>query len=92
MSRGAPLPLYIKEKGGGRPALVGAPVGVGFLPFLLLLGGGKEGREREGKGGATPPLLVQFGQRGGGALPALVRPLSLSLMAQRGPLAPGGFR
>ena len=54
-----PLPLYIKEQGGGRPALVGAPergilllVGVGFLPFLL--GGGKEGREREGKGGAAP--------------------------------------
>ena len=99
MSRGAPLPPYIKEQGGGRPAPVGAPgggilllVGVGFPSFLLLLGGGKEGREREGKGGAAPPLLVQFGQRGGGALPALVRPLSLSLMAQQGPLAPGGFR
>ena len=90
-----PLPPYIKEQGGGQPALEGAPgggilllVGVGFLPFLLLLGGGKEGEEREGK---APPLLVQLGQRGGGALPALGRPLSLSLMAQQGPLAPGGF-
>ena len=36
------------------------PVGVGFLPFLLLLGGGTVGREREGKGGA-PQTLVQFG-------------------------------
>ena len=58
---GAPLPPYIKEQGGGRPALVGAPgggvlllVGVGLPSFLLLLGGGKEGGEGEGKGGAAP--------------------------------------
>ena len=43
--------------GGGRPAPVGAPgggvlllVGVGLPSFLLLLGGGKEGGEGEGKG------------------------------------------
>ena len=58
---GAPLPSYIKEQGGGRPALVGAPgggvlllVGVGLPSFLLLLGGGKEWGEGEGKGGAAP--------------------------------------
>ena len=46
VSRGAPLPPYINEQGGGRPAPVGAPgggilllVGVGFPSFLLLLGG-----------------------------------------------------
>ena len=33
---GAPLPPYIKEQGGGRPALVGAPGGV----LLLLVGVG----------------------------------------------------
>ena len=58
---GCPLPPYIKEQGGGRPALVGAPgggvlllVGVGLPSFLLLLGGGKEGGEGEGKGGTAP--------------------------------------
>ena len=62
------MPLYIKEQGGGRPTLLARQeevlVGVGFLPFLLLLGGGKEGREREGKGGAAPSPSP-FGQRGG---------------------------
>ena len=65
-----PLPPYIKEQGGGRPALVGAPgggvlllVGVGLPSFLLLLGGGNEGGEGEGKGGAAP-LLVQFRLKG----------------------------
>ena len=85
MEAGRPL---LARLGGGILLLVG----VGFLPFLLLIGGGKAGREREGKGGAAPLLLVQFGQGEGGALPALGRPLSLSLMAQQGPLAPGGFR
>ena len=58
---GCPLPPYIKEKGGGLPALYGAPgggvlvlVGVGLPSFLILLGGGKEGGEGEGKG--APPL------------------------------------
>ena len=67
-------------------------VGVGFLPFLLLLGGGKAVREREGKGSAAPLLLVQFEQGEGGVLPALGWPLYLSLMAQQVPLVPEGFR
>ena len=73
VSRGAPLPPYIKEQGGGRPALYGAPgggvlllVGVGLPSFLLLLGGGKEGEREKEKGGAAPPLLVQFGPEGEG--------------------------
>ena len=82
---GCPLPPYIKEQGGGRPALVGVPgggvlllVGVGLPSFLLLLGGGKEGGEGEGKGGAAPPLLVQFGPEGEGACGPSWLPLSLS--------------
>ena len=69
---GCPLPPYIKEKGGGRPALVGAPGG----GVLLLVGVGlpfptptrrrkgrrrrrrKEKEEKEERG-AGP--LVQFG-------------------------------
>ena len=58
---GCPPPPYIKEQGGGRPAPVGVPgggvlllVGVGLPSFLLLKGGGKEGGEGEGKGGAAP--------------------------------------
>ena len=41
-------------------------VGVGLPSFLQLLGGGKEGGEGEGKGGAAPTLLVQFGLEGEG--------------------------
>ena len=60
-----PLPPYIKEQGGGRPALGGAPrrggvlllVGVG-LPFpsptRRRKGGRKERERREAKGGAAP--------------------------------------
>ena len=85
---GCPLPPYTKEQGGGRPALVGAPgggvlllVGVGLPSFLLLLGGGKEGGEGEGKGGAAPPLLVQFGPEREGACGPPWPPLSLSTKA-----------
>ena len=38
------------DYGGGVLLLVG----VGLPSFLLLLGGGKEGGEGEGKGGAAP--------------------------------------
>ena len=68
-----PAPVYKGARGGGRPAPIGAPggvlllVGVGLPSFLLLLGGGKEGGEGEGKGGAAPPLLVQFRLVNGGA-------------------------
>ena len=83
-----PPPPYIKEQ-GGRPAgpwarqgggvlLLG---GVGLPSFILLLGGGKEGGEGEGKGGAAPPLLVQFGPEGEGARSPSWPPLSLSTRA-----------
>ena len=86
MSLGCPLPPYIKEQGGGRPALVGAPgggvlllVGVGLPSFLLLLGGGKD-REREKERGVPPPSPSPIRTRGGhqpatrveGAPPVLV--------------------
>ena len=64
-SRVPPAP-YIKEQGGGRPALVAhqgrrnpPPSRSRIPPFLVLLGGegeGRKGRGRgEGKGGAPPP-------------------------------------
>ena len=64
---GCPLPPYIKEQGGGRPALVGAPRSSRiptlswsrFPPFLVQLGeggkGGKRGRKGE-RGRAPNPL------------------------------------
>ena len=63
LSRGAPLPPYIKEQGGGaagqeeaRQGGVLLLPGVGLPPSLVQLGEG-EGRERgdKGKGGAAPP-------------------------------------
>ena len=73
MSRGAPLPPYIKDQGEeaagqGRARQGGVllPPGVGLPLFLVGVGGGKEGKQRGGrKGGA--PLLVQFGLEGEGA-------------------------
>ena len=44
-------PLWARQGGG-----VLLLVGVGLPSFLLLLGGGKEGGEGEGKKGAPPPL------------------------------------
>ena len=81
-----PAPVYKGARGdAGRPlgrAKDGGVlllVGVGLPSFLLLLGGGKEGGEGEGKGGAAPPSLVQFGPEGEGARslpwPALSLPL-----------------
>ena len=92
-----PLPPYIKEQGGGRPAL-GArqerrspPPSWSRTPlFLVLLGGGKEGGEGEGKG-ASPPFPSPIRTSGGGgARPALAAPLSLSTKAHLGPLVPRG--
>ena len=54
-------------------------VGVGLPSFLLLLGGGKEGGEGEGKG--PPALLVQFGPEGEGARGLPWPTLSLSTKA-----------
>ena len=73
---GCPLPPYIKEQGRRRPALGGArqgsriptPSRSRFPPFLVQLGeGGKEGGEKEGKGGPRPKTLVQFRLGLGGA-------------------------
>ena len=65
------------RQGGGVLLLVG----VGLPSFLLLLGGGKEGGEGEGKGGRRPPLLVQFRPEGEGARGPPWQPLSLSTKA-----------
>ena len=82
------MPPYIKEGGGGRPALVGAPRRRSpppsrsrTPPFLLLLGGGRKGERGEGKRGAPPPLLVQFGPEGEGVRGPPWPPLSLSTRA-----------
>ena len=79
----SPAPIYKGARGeAGRP-LQGAPgggvlllVGVGKdSPFLLLLGGGKEGGEGEGRRGRKggkgdrPPSPIQFELGGPRALP-----------------------
>ena len=66
---GCPLPQYIKEQGGGQPALVlpkerrnPPPSRRRIHPFLVLLGR-REGEEREGEGGkrgrAPSPSPIQ---------------------------------
>ena len=83
-------PVYKGARGRGRPALGARQggvllllVGVGLPSFLLLLGGGEEGGEGEGKGGAAPPLLVQFGPEGEGVRGPPWPPLSLSTRAHK---------
>ena len=74
MSRGAPLPPYIKDQGEeaagqeeGAPGRSPTPTGCRTPSFPSWSRRGKEGKEREeGKGGAAP-LLVQFGLVGEGA-------------------------
>ena len=88
-----PAPVYKGAR--GRPAdPVGMPggvlllVGVGLPSFLLLQGGGKEGGEGEGKGGATPlpSLLLQLG-KGGILLPVGVGlPLGRAIEREGPPL------
>ena len=58
---GCPLPPYIKEQGGGRPAPRARPKRGVLLGLLVLVGfhqegeRGKEGEgDGEGKGGAAP--------------------------------------
>ena len=89
VSRGAPLPPYIKDQGGkgsrpggGASGEVLLPPGVGLPPFLDQVGEGK-GRERgeEGKGGAAPLLLVLFGLEGEGRAACPGRPSSSPLWA-----------
>ena len=89
MSRGAPLLPYIKEQGGGggrpgRRRAMGSPTPTGSrtppLPCWSRRGEGR--RERgKGKGGAAPPLLVQFGPGGRRRVAHLWLPLSLSTKA-----------
>ena len=99
MSRGAPLPPYIKEQGGERrPArrrrTRRSPIPTGSrTPSLFLVGLGVEGERggrEEGKGGRRPPLLVLFGLGGRGAWPLPWPPLLFSTKAHYGPLSPRG--
>ena len=65
VSRGAPLPPYIKEQGGGaaghdeaRQGGVLLLLGVGLPPFPCpSRRGGRKGERRGRKGGAPPPSL-----------------------------------
>ena len=54
---GAPLPLYIKEQGGGGADRQGARQEESYSPFLVGLGEGGRRRERGRKGGRRPPSL-----------------------------------
>src|SRR3954469_15817511 len=85
VSRGGPLPPYIKEQGGGRPALAGrarrrspppSRSRTPLFPTPIRRGKGRERGRR--KGGRRPPLLVQFGPKGEGARGPPWLPLSLS--------------
>ena len=84
---GCPLPPYIKEQGGGRPAPVGRarrrsppPSRSRTPPFPIPTRRGN-GSGRGRRKGGRPPLLVQFGPEGEGRA-ACPRPaLSLSTKA-----------
>ena len=54
-------------QGRARQGGVLLPPGVGLPLFLVGVGGGKEGKEREEGKGGTAPLLVQFRLEGEGA-------------------------
>ena len=77
VSRGAPLPSYIKEQGGGaashdeaRQGGVLLLPGVGLPPFPCWTRRERGKRWRGGrKGGRHPPLLVLFGLGGSGVRP-----------------------
>ena len=77
---GCPLPPYIKEKGGGRPALARrarrSPTPTGSRippPFLVGLGEKEVGEREEGKGAPPPASPIRTRGRGG-ARPALAGP------------------
>ena len=62
MSRGAPLPSYIKEQGRRRPALGGgAPSVESYSDSLVLVGFHLPYGIGKGEGRKGPPSLVQFG-------------------------------
>ena len=76
---GCPLPSYIKEQGGGRPALMGrAPSRIPTrnpIPsrFPTREERGKEGEgEREERGGAAPSVSNSDSEGGGAALGPLL--------------------
>ena len=72
MSRGAPLPPYIKDQGEeaagqeeGAPGRSPTPTESRTPSFPSWNRRGKERKERGGgKGASPPPLLVQFGLEG----------------------------
>ena len=73
MSRGAPLPPYIKDQGEGAagqeegtPGRSPTPTGSRLPLFLVGVGGGKEGKERGGRKGGTAPSLSNSDKRGRG--------------------------
>ena len=83
VSRGAPLPPYIKEQGGEAAGQGGRakggdllPPGVGLLLFLVGVGEGRKGERRRRKKGGAAPLLVQFGLEWEGAHGCPGRPSS----------------
>ena len=93
---GCPLPPYIKEHGGGRPALIGrAPSRIPTRNPIPSRFPTREERGKEGEGererGGPCPHLVQFGLLKGGGHAASPRALSsLSHKAHVGPLVPPG--
>ena len=89
MSRGAPLPPYIKEQGGGgrprrRACQGGSPTPTRSRTPPSLVGVGEKERrgEEEGKGGCTP--LSNSDQTGG----ARLLPFGLSPLFPYGPIRP----
>src|SRR5215216_1484260 len=91
---GCPSPPYIKEERRGWPALMVRPkggflllLGVGFPPFLVLIGGGRKGKRRGRKGGPVPfPIRIGLGGRAPTSWPPPLSPTK----AHVGPLSPPG--
>ena len=99
VSRGAPLPPYIKEKGGRRPARRRArqggsstPTGSRNPPFPCWSRRGKEGREEEKEKGGAAPILVQFRLEGNGVHGCPGCPSSSPTKAHEAQLTPRGVR
>ena len=97
MPRGAPLPPYIKDQGGGggrpgggvpRRSPIPTRSRTPSLPCWIRRRGKEEGERKER--GAPPPLLVQFGLEGEGARGLPWPPLLFSTKAHVGPLNPRG--
>ena len=91
MSRGAPLPPYIKEQGGFGGVLL-LP-GVGLPPFPCWTRRERGKRWRGGrKGGAPPPSPCPIRTRGEGRAALPWPPLLFTTKAHYGPLSPRGVR